>query len=73
MGWPRQQQSSDVCVACEEAKAAPKPTSTAHGACAEQYDIVDACMKREDRKSVKECAREWKAFRECHAAAARRR
>lgn len=71
MGWPWQRE--EICEECLEAKSAPKPASAAHGACADLYELVDACMKREDRASVKECAREWKAFRECHAATARRR
>lgn len=72
MGWPWQSKEEPICKECEEAKQAPKPANAAHGDCADLYALVDACMKREDRQSVKECANEWKAFKECHAATARR-
>ena len=72
MGWPWQR--NEVCEECEAAKHAPKPADAAHGACADLYATVDACMKREGmRSSAQECAAEWKAFRACHGAAATER
>ena len=74
MGWPWQQKpSEDECVECQEAKEAPKPASSAHGPCGDLYALVDACMQREDRKNVKDCAAEWKAFQACHSAHRTRR
>lgn len=74
MGWPWQQKpSEEECVECQEAKEAPKPASSAHGPCGDLYALVDACMQREDRKNVKDCAAEWKAFQACHSAHRTRR
>lgn len=59
------------CPECEEAKiaqqTAPAPSGNVTAPeCVGLYELVDACMKRDDRQSVKECAKHWKAFNQCH-------
>ena len=62
------------CVSCQQSAAPAEQErakrNLAGGAvtradCQAKYDVVEKCM-REKRNAVRECVREWDAFRECH-------
>ena len=59
-----------VCVDCDKSTQKEVPSSdnsTTTGTCATDYATVAACMKTH-HDQVSSCVKEWKEFKECHAA-----